>query len=96
MSSSVTVVHPVLPQSLPSKDVQLVAAGTLGEDRAIDRNVALENSGICLTLIVSGASENPGSSGITSSIFILSSRVVQVWCITIDHSGGRLAGRVVR
>lgn len=76
VSGSMTIVHTVLPQSLSSKDIQLLTVSTLGEDGAIDGNVSLENSGVCLTLFVSGAAKDPSPSGIASSIFILSSRVV--------------------
>lgn len=76
MSSSMAIVHTLLPQRFSSKDVQLVAAGALGENRAVDRNVSLEDPGICLTLIGGRASENPSPGGITSSILILSSGVV--------------------
>jgi len=89
---SMTIVHAVLPQSLSGEDVQLVAAGTLGEDRAVDGNVSLEHPGICLGLFGSGAAKDPSSSGIASSVLILSSGVVEIWCVTVDHGGGGLGG----
>ena len=90
------VVNTVLPRSLSSEDVQLVATGALGEDRAVNRDVSLEDPGICLAVICGGSPINPCPSNATSSIFILSSRVVEVWRLAINHSSGRYVGRIVR
>ena len=52
MSGSVSVIHTILPQGIPGKDVQPMTASSFREDGAIDSNMSLKKLGICFTVFV--------------------------------------------
>lgn len=95
VTSSVTEVKTIGPESATSQDIQKVSRSTVGEDSRVDRDVSLENAGEAALLVGRGSLEVEGTGDIGGSVNVLSARVAEVDEVGVDAGGVGLLGLVV-
>ena len=85
MPRTMTIVKTIRPKILSGKSVESEAADTFWELDFLQRNVALENQGVGLTLHVRWLAKVESSCGISGSVQKLSSRIAKIDGFGVDY-----------